>query len=67
MIVPQKAGDVCISDGVHTRSGRMGSHYRGFETQGVIPDIVTMVKGIGNNFPLGAVVTTSEIAQVLTQ
>jgi alanine-glyoxylate transaminase/(R)-3-amino-2-methylpropionate-pyruvate transaminase len=45
----------------------MGSHYWGFETQGVIPDIVTMVKGIGNGFPLGVVVTIPEIAQVLTQ
>ncbi|GLJ06332.1 hypothetical protein SUGI_0036620 [Cryptomeria japonica] len=34
---------------------------------GVIPDIVTMAKGIGNGLPLGAVVTTPEIAQVLTQ
>merc|ERR1711915_595375 len=32
-----------------------------------IPDIVTMAKGIGNGLPLGAVVTTPEIAQVLTQ
>ena len=45
----------------------MGSHYGGFETQGVIHEIVTMVKGIGNGFPLGAVVTIPEIAQVLTQ
>jgi len=65
--VSQNAGGVYISDGVQTRAGRMGSHYWGFETQGVIPDIVTMVKGIGNGFPLGVVVTTPEIDQVLTQ
>ncbi len=35
--------------------------------QGVIPDIVTMAKGIGNGLPLGAVVTTPEIAAVLAQ
>lgn len=29
---------------------------------GIIPDIVTMAKGIGNGFPLAAVVTTPEIA-----
>ncbi|GLJ14899.1 hypothetical protein SUGI_0242450 [Cryptomeria japonica] len=63
----RKAGGVCISDEVQTGFGRMGSHYWGFETQGVIPDIVTMAKGIGNGLPLGAVVTTPEIAQVLTQ
>uniref|UniRef100_A0A0C9RGV4 alanine--glyoxylate transaminase n=1 Tax=Wollemia nobilis TaxID=56998 RepID=A0A0C9RGV4_9CONI len=63
----RKAGGVCISDEVQTAFGRLGSHYWGFETQGVIPDIVTMAKGIGNGLPLGAVVTTPEIAQVLTQ
>lgn len=39
-----KAGDVCIADEVQTGFGRTGSHYWGFETQGVIPDIVTMAK-----------------------
>jgi Ornithine/acetylornithine aminotransferase len=34
---------------------------------GVSPDIVTMAKGIANGFPMGAVVTTTEIAQVLTK
>ncbi|CAN6478857.1 unnamed protein product [Victoria cruziana] len=63
----RKAGGVCIADEVQSGFGRTGSHYWGFETQGVIPDIVTMAKGIGNGLPLGAVVTTQEIAQVLTQ
>ncbi|KAG5136606.1 hypothetical protein JHK82_021337 [Glycine max] len=62
-----KAGGVCIADEVQTGFGRTGSHYWGFETQGVIPDIVTMAKGIGNGLPLGAVVTTPEIASVLAQ
>jgi alanine-glyoxylate transaminase/(R)-3-amino-2-methylpropionate-pyruvate transaminase len=59
------AGGVCIADEVQTGFGRTGSHYWGFETQDVIPDIVTMAKGIGNGCPLGAVVTTSEIAATL--
>ena len=63
----RKAGGVCIADEVQTGFGRTGSHYWGFETQGVVPDIVTMAKGIGNGLPLGAVVTTPEIANVLTQ
>ncbi|CAI5477519.1 unnamed protein product, partial [Closterium sp. Yama58-4] len=41
------AGGVCIADEVQTGFGRTGSHYRGFETQGVLPDIVTMAKGGG--------------------
>ena len=61
------AGGVCIADEVQAGFGRTGSHYWGFETQGVIPDIVTMAKGIGNGCPLGAVVTTPKIAAALAQ
>jgi alanine-glyoxylate transaminase/(R)-3-amino-2-methylpropionate-pyruvate transaminase len=60
------AGGICIADEVQTGFGRTGTHYWGFETQGVIPDIVTMAKGIGNGAPLAAVVTRPEIAQTLT-
>ena len=42
------AGGVCIADEVQAGFGRTGTHFWGFETQGVIPDIVTMAKGIGN-------------------
>ncbi|MGH8163732.1 MAG: aspartate aminotransferase family protein, partial [Rhodanobacteraceae bacterium] len=59
------AGGVCIADEVQAGFGRTGTHYWGFETQGVIPDIVTMAKGIGNGAPLGAVVTTPKIAAAL--
>ncbi|KAG0492610.1 hypothetical protein HPP92_006008 [Vanilla planifolia] len=65
--IVRQVGGVCIADEVQSGFGRTGSHYWGFETQGVIPDIVTMAKGIGNGLPLGAVVTTPEIAQVLSQ
>jgi alanine-glyoxylate transaminase/(R)-3-amino-2-methylpropionate-pyruvate transaminase len=60
------AGGVCIADEVQTGFGRLGTHFWGFETQGVIPDIVTMAKGIGNGAPLAAVVTTPQIAATLT-
>ncbi|HXC35544.1 MAG TPA: aminotransferase class III-fold pyridoxal phosphate-dependent enzyme, partial [Candidatus Acidoferrales bacterium] len=59
------AGGLCIADEVQTGFGRTGGHFWGFETQGVIPDIVTMAKGIGNGYPLAAVVTTPKIAQSL--
>lgn len=42
--IVHEAGGVCIADEVQTGFGRTGSHYWGFETQGVIPDIVTMAK-----------------------
>lgn len=40
----RKAGGVCIADEVQSGFGRTGSHYWGFQTQDVIPDIVTMAK-----------------------
>ncbi|MFX1341548.1 MAG: aminotransferase class III-fold pyridoxal phosphate-dependent enzyme [Promethearchaeota archaeon] len=57
-----QAGGVCIVDEVQTGFGRVGTHFWAFETQGVIPDIITFGKPIGNGHPLAAVVTTPEIA-----
>ena len=58
----RKAGGVCIADEVQVGFGRLGSRFWGFETQGVVPDIVVLGKPIGNGFPLAAVVTTEPIA-----
>jgi 4-aminobutyrate aminotransferase-like enzyme len=59
----RKAGGICIADEVQVGFGRMGTHFWAFETDGVIPDIVTMGKPIGNGHPLGCVVTTPQIAE----
>jgi 4-aminobutyrate aminotransferase-like enzyme/Ser/Thr protein kinase RdoA (MazF antagonist) len=56
------AGGICIADEVQVGFGRLGTHFWGFETQGVVPDIVVLGKPIGNAFPMAAVVTTREIA-----
>ena len=58
----RRTGAICIADEVQVGFGRLGTHFWGFDTQGVIPDIVTMGKPIGNGHPLAAVVTTPEIA-----
>ncbi|XP_059608425.1 alanine--glyoxylate aminotransferase 2, mitochondrial isoform X1 [Phlebotomus argentipes] len=58
-------GGVFISDEVQSGFGRTGDHFWGFQGHGIVPDIVTCAKGIGNGFPIGAVVTTEEIAQCL--
>jgi 4-aminobutyrate aminotransferase-like enzyme/Ser/Thr protein kinase RdoA (MazF antagonist) len=55
------AGAVCIADEVQVGFGRLGTHLWGFESQGVVPDIVVLGKPIGNAFPLAAVITTQEI------
>jgi 4-aminobutyrate aminotransferase-like enzyme/Ser/Thr protein kinase RdoA (MazF antagonist) len=57
----REAGGVCIADEVQVGFGRVGSHWWAFETQGVVPDIVTMGKPIGDGHPMAAVVTTRDI------
>ena len=52
---------MCIADEVQAGFGRTGSHYWGFETQGVQPDIVVMAKGIASGFPFSALGTRREI------
>ena len=56
-------GGLCIADEVQVGLGRMGKTMWAFETQNVVPDIVTIGKPLGNGHPLAAVVTTTEIAE----
>ena len=56
------AGALYLADEVQVGFGRVGDHLWAFERQGVVPDIVTLGKPIGNGHPIGAVVTTPEIA-----
>ncbi|MCY1128110.1 aminotransferase class III-fold pyridoxal phosphate-dependent enzyme [Frigidibacter sp. RF13] len=56
-------GGVVIADEVQCGFGRVGSHFWGFELQGVTPDIVVMGKPIGNGHPLACVVTTPDLAR----
>jgi 4-aminobutyrate aminotransferase-like enzyme len=58
----REAGGVCIADEVQTAYGRLGQYFYGFEQQRVVPDIVVLGKPIGNGYPIGAVVTTADIA-----
>ncbi|HTO29731.1 MAG TPA: aminotransferase [Pararhizobium sp.] len=58
-------GGVCIADEVQVGYGRLGHHFWGFEQQGVVPDIITVAKGMGNGHPLGAVITSKAIAYAL--
>lgn len=57
------AGGLCVADEVQSGLCRLGDHMWGFEDSGVIPDIVTMGKPIGDGHPLAAVVTTPAIAK----
>ncbi|MCU1612654.1 MAG: 4-aminobutyrate aminotransferase [Frankiales bacterium] len=56
-------GGLAIADEVQVGYGRLGEWFWGFEQQGVVPDIVTVAKAMGNGHPLGAVVTSRRIAE----
>jgi 4-aminobutyrate aminotransferase-like enzyme/Ser/Thr protein kinase RdoA (MazF antagonist) len=58
----RQAGGVCIADEVQTGFGRLGTHFWAFEAHDVTPDIVVLGKPIANGYPIGAVITTPEIA-----
>ena len=58
----RKKGGLCISDEVQTGFGRLGSVFWGYELQGVVPDMVVIGKPMGNGHPMGAVVTSEEVA-----
>jgi alanine-glyoxylate transaminase/(R)-3-amino-2-methylpropionate-pyruvate transaminase len=61
--IVRRYGGLCIADEVQTGFGRTGTKFWGFENYGVVPDIVTMAKGIGNGAPLGACTTRAEISR----
>ena len=56
-------GGLAIADEVQVGYGRLGDWFWGFEQQGVVPDIVAVAKAMGNGHPLGAVITSREIAE----
>ena len=58
----RKRKALCIIDEVQTGFGRVGNFFWGFEEHGIIPDIVTLGKPMGNGHPIAAVVTTKKIA-----
>lgn len=56
-------GGLIIIDEVQTGFGRTGTHWWGHQHANMVPDIMTMAKGIANGMPLSAVATTPDIAE----
>jgi len=54
-------GMLLIMDEVQTGLGRTGEWF-GFQHAGIVPDVVTMAKGLGNGVPIGAVWATADVA-----
>ena len=61
------AGGLLIIDEVQAGVGRTGEHFWSFERHDVIPDIVVAAKGIGNGYPLGALIVRREIAEAMAK
>lgn len=59
----RESGGLCISDEVQVGCGRLGKTFWGFELHGVIPDIVTIGKPLGNGHPIAAVACTKNVAR----
>nr|WP_319386553.1 aminotransferase class III-fold pyridoxal phosphate-dependent enzyme [uncultured Roseibium sp.] len=57
----RRAGGLLICDEVQSGFGRCGSHFWAHRKQGVVPDVVTMGKPMGNGHPVAGLVTTPEI------
>jgi acetylornithine/N-succinyldiaminopimelate aminotransferase len=56
------AGAVLIFDEIQTGTGRTGTYYA-FEGEGVVPDIVTLAKGMAGGIPIGAMLANEEVAR----
>jgi 4-aminobutyrate aminotransferase-like enzyme/Ser/Thr protein kinase RdoA (MazF antagonist) len=59
----RRHGGLTVADEVQVGYGRLGEWFWGFEQQGVVPDVVTVAKAMGNGHPLGAVITSREVAE----
>jgi 4-aminobutyrate aminotransferase-like enzyme/Ser/Thr protein kinase RdoA (MazF antagonist) len=60
-----EAGGLFIADEVQVGHGRLGRSLWGFAAFGVVPDVVTLGKPMGNGHPVAAVITRSELVQPL--
>ena len=65
--IVRNAGGLFVADEVQPGFGRLGTDFWGFESHGVIPDIATMGKPMGNGYPISAVVTSADVIDAFQQ
>src|SRR5881296_131403 len=63
--IVRKSGGIFISDEVQTGWGRTGGKWFGIEQWGVMPDIITSAKSLGNGSPVGLTVARPDVADAL--
>ncbi len=59
-------GILYISDEVQTGWGRTGEHFWGYQAHGIVPDLLTFAKGLGNGLAIGGVVGRAEIVDAIS-
>ena len=59
-------GILFVSDEVQTGWGRTGDHFWGYQAHGIVPDMLTFAKGLGNGLPIGGVVARAELMDSVT-
>eukprot|EP01128_Nolandella_sp_AFSM9_P009092 TRINITY_DN572_c0_g1_i2.p1 TRINITY_DN572_c0_g1~~TRINITY_DN572_c0_g1_i2.p1 ORF type:complete len:507 (-),score=101.85 TRINITY_DN572_c0_g1_i2:88-1539(-) len=62
----REAGGLIIADEVQSGFGRMGKAFWSFELDGIVPDMIVTAKGLGNGFPVAAVMVKRKIAEAIT-
>jgi len=65
--IVRKAGGLFVADEVQPGFGRLGTHFWGFDSHDVRPDIATMGKPMGNGYPISAVVTSADVIESFQQ
>jgi 4-aminobutyrate aminotransferase-like enzyme len=65
--IVRDAGGLFVADEVQPGFGRLGTDFWGFAQHGVIPDIATMGKPMGNGYPISAVVTSADVVEAFQQ
>lgn len=58
-------GILFVSDEVQTGWGRTGEHFWGYQAHGIVPDVLTFAKGVGNGVTLAGVVARAEIMDAI--
>ena len=56
-------GGLIVADEVQYGLARSGSHFWGFDRRGLVPDIITLGKPMGNGYPMGAVIANRHMIE----
>jgi len=60
------SGGICIAEEVQMSFGRLGESFWSFQRENVTPDIITIGKPLGNGYPLAALITSAELASLVS-